>query len=204
MARWGKLFRCVAQAVCGRGLKGLLGLIPFGEVVYDIAEDALHYWRQSETEEQMRASLQESVQAGSEEVKAEALQAVAEISAALLQPLPAAQKQTLTAYLIQMPALARQTLKRPDDLTGTTVPASLSLRQPEEMLPLLPARLPRFQPGEAQTGTARLDSGTGAGRGRLRRGLVGASSAAWPAPAPPSSSVSIWRPRPGCCPTRPR
>jgi len=38
----------------------------------DIAEDALHSWRQSETEEQMPASLQESVQAGSEEIKAEA------------------------------------------------------------------------------------------------------------------------------------
>jgi hypothetical protein len=57
MARWGKMFRCVAQAVCGRGLKGLLGIIPFGEVLYEIAEDALSNWRHSETEEQMRASL---------------------------------------------------------------------------------------------------------------------------------------------------
>ncbi len=150
MARWGKMFHCVAAAVCGRGLKGLLGLIPYGEVLYDIGEDALRRWRQIESEEQMRAGLEESLQAGSAEVVAEAAQAVEEVSAALPQPLPAAQKQTLTAYLTQIPALARQTLKRPEDPSGTTVPANFSLRQPEDMLPLLPARLPRFQPGEAR------------------------------------------------------
>ena len=42
----------------------------------------------------------------------------------------------------------RQSLRRPADPSGKTVPAGLALRRPEDLLPLLPQGLPRFKPGD--------------------------------------------------------
>src|SRR4051794_13908605 len=37
--------RCVGQAVVAQGLRGLAGVVPFGEQVYDVAADAFKRWR---------------------------------------------------------------------------------------------------------------------------------------------------------------
>src|SRR5262249_24975951 len=39
-------------------------------------------------------------------------------------------------------------LRRPSDPGGTTVPAGLSLKKPEDLLPFLPTALPRFKAGD--------------------------------------------------------
>lgn len=46
----------------------------------------------------------------------------------------------------------RRSLKRSDDPTGTTVPATFSLNSPDDFAELLPARPPRFAPGQALPG----------------------------------------------------
>src|SRR5262249_5907756 len=61
-------------------------------------------------------------------------------------------QQALTAYLEQLPAAIRQSLRRPADPSGMTVPATLALKRPEDLLPFLPSRLPRFKPGERPAG----------------------------------------------------
>ena len=43
---------------------------------------------------------------------------------------PAEVQQALTAYLTQVPAAIRRSLRRPSDPTGTTVPATLALSRP--------------------------------------------------------------------------
>ena len=48
--------------------------------------------------------------------------------------------------------MARQSLRRPADPSGVTVPATLALRQAQDLLPLLPSRLPRFRPGDQPAG----------------------------------------------------
>src|SRR5205823_5369756 len=52
------------------------------------------------------------------------------------------------AYLTQVPAMIRRSLRRPSDAKGSTVPPSLALKQPEDLLPFLPPRAPRFKPGD--------------------------------------------------------
>jgi serine/threonine protein kinase len=91
-----------------------------------------------------RADLEALVQAGQGEVR-QAAEAVAAQEAA---DQPAEARLALTSYLSQMPASIRQSLRRPSDPGGATAPASLSLRKPEDLLPFLPAGLPRFKPGD--------------------------------------------------------
>ena len=38
MARWGLLLQCVAEAVASQGLRGLMGMVPFGQVLYEVGQ----------------------------------------------------------------------------------------------------------------------------------------------------------------------
>jgi hypothetical protein len=81
MARVKVLFRCIGEAVCAQGLRGLAGIVPFGEVVYDVAREALERFRQYQGEEELREALQEAVQAAVQEVKEEARAVAHEVAA---------------------------------------------------------------------------------------------------------------------------
>lgn len=142
------LFRCVGEAVCACGLRGLAGAVPFGEVLYDVAAGSLERFRQERLLAEERACLEEVARAALDEVKDEALRAAC--AAAAGQP-PAVQSH-LAAYLAQIPACLRRSLRRPSDPSGLTVPRSFSLQRPEDLLVLLPARWPRFQPGDRPAG----------------------------------------------------
>src|SRR5262249_11289164 len=71
----------------------------------------------------------------------------------------------MATYLAQVPAAVRQTLRSPADPSGRTVPPGLSLKRADDVLPLLPPRPPRFQPGERPPGVGSwvLDELLGAG-----------------------------------------
>src|ERR1700722_18517026 len=134
------LLRCVGKAVIKTAGKPLASLVPFGEVTYEIAKDAYEDYRKDHAEAQLRAELEHLAQAPQAEVRQVAEEAAAGE--------PAEARQALTAYLAQVPASIRQSLRRPSDPGGTTVPAGLSLKKPEDLLPFLPAGLPRFKPGD--------------------------------------------------------
>jgi formylglycine-generating enzyme required for sulfatase activity/serine/threonine protein kinase len=138
------LLQCVARAAAKHGVKFLLHLVPGGEVVYDIAADAWADYCQHQQADAARADVQALAQAPPDQVRREVLAAVQ----AVADQLPPEAQQPLSIYLSQVPALIRRSLRRPSDPTGTTVPANLSLRGPEDLLPFLPPRAPRFQPGD--------------------------------------------------------
>src|SRR5262249_36560929 len=92
----------------------------------------------------LRAEVEATAQASPAEVKQAADAIVREIAA----DQPAEVQAALAAYLTQVPAAMRRSLRREADPSGKTVPATLALRRPEDLLPLLPARLMRFQPGD--------------------------------------------------------
>jgi len=46
MAQFAVLFRCIGSALCAKGLKALVGLVPFGESLYEIAEETWKQFRQ--------------------------------------------------------------------------------------------------------------------------------------------------------------
>src|SRR5947209_989245 len=123
MPRLKLLFRCVGEALAAHGLRGLAGLVPFGEVVYDVAGGAFERYRAYRVEEAERADLEEAVQAALEDVKEEALAVAAEVA----HDQPEAVRAQLARYLVQVPSLLRQTCKRPADGSGRSVPAALTL-----------------------------------------------------------------------------
>jgi serine/threonine protein kinase len=139
-----RLLQCLAKAVAKHGGKFLFSLVPGGEAVYDIAADALEDYRRASQEGALRAELQALAQAPPEQVRQE-VQAAVQAEAAGLPP---DAQQTMAAYLTQVPATIRRSLRRPSDSTGTTVPASLPLSRPEDLIPFLPSRPPRFKPGD--------------------------------------------------------
>ena len=76
--------------------------------------------------------------------KQAAEEAVREVAAGL----PPQAQERIKDYLAQVPGTIRQSLRRPSDPRGAPVPPSLSLRRAEDLLSLLPQRLPRFKPGD--------------------------------------------------------
>jgi serine/threonine protein kinase len=142
------MFRCIGEAVCDHGLRAVAGAVPFGAVVYDIACGALERLRRQQQHEEDRACLEAVAHAAIAEVKEEAWSVVRE----LCGPQPEPVQAQLASYLMQVPSLLRQTFRRPTDLTGLSAPLGLRLQQPEDLLVFLPARLPRFQPGDCPTG----------------------------------------------------
>ncbi len=71
----------------------------------------------------------ELAQASAAEVQQEAQEAARAAAAHL----PADEQQKIATYLGQVPGMIRRSLRRPADPTGTTVPADLSLRSPEDL-----------------------------------------------------------------------
>src|SRR5262249_15193235 len=76
------LLRCIGEAVCVKGPKALLSLVPFGEVVYEVAEEAYRRLKQSGSQAEHLAAVAAAASATVEEARQEAQAAVAEIPAA--------------------------------------------------------------------------------------------------------------------------
>jgi hypothetical protein len=58
------------------------------------------------------------------------------------------QTQSVFNYLNLVPGMIRRRFRRPANPRGTAMPAGLSLYGSWDLLPLLPPRMPRFQPGD--------------------------------------------------------
>ncbi len=148
MSRLKLLFRCLGEAVCAQGLRGVAGLVPFGEVAYDVAHEALERFRHGREDGGLRAALEVAVLAGADEVRAEARAAAREVCAGQ----PPEIELRVADYLAQVPSLVRQSFRRPSDGHGLTAPPVLALDRPENLLVFLPARLPRFRAGDCPPG----------------------------------------------------
>ena len=136
------LLSCLAKAIAKNGVKFLCGLVPGGEVLFEIAADAWQGYRQGRPEN-LRTELAALAQAPAAQVQREAQQAARAAAAHL----PAEAQQQLATYLGLVPGMIRRSLRRPSDPTGTTVPPDLPLRSPQDLLPFLPPSPPRFRPG---------------------------------------------------------
>jgi serine/threonine protein kinase len=118
--------------------------VAFGEVAFEVARDAYEEYRRDHTEADLRTDLERLAQASQAEVR----QAAEGIAAQEAVGQPAEVWPALVSYLSQFPASIRQSLRRPSDPGGTTIPAGLALPKPEDLLPFLPAGLPQFKPGD--------------------------------------------------------
>src|SRR5438094_138376 len=102
----GFFLKCVAKSA----LKAVIKAVPFGNVALAIARDVNEAWdRQNRLEE-----IQALVQSSKKELRDEVAAIVEELAAN--QPAPV--RETLTAYLTQVPAAVQQSLRREADPTG--------------------------------------------------------------------------------------
>ena len=131
--------------------KGVLNAVGFGvlgevvvEVLPEVAEDVYVWWKGKRTPDQQREELQHLAQAPISEVREEIQAVVAEIAGD--QPLSV--RENLSIYLSLLPGAIRQTMRRPADPGGLTIPPALALSGPDDILPLLPVCLPRFKVGD--------------------------------------------------------
>jgi formylglycine-generating enzyme required for sulfatase activity len=109
-----------------------------------IAEHAWDKWGKGRSEVQRRSEIEAVLQTPADAFR----QAVADLRSELADSRPPEIYRALAAYLGHIPATIRHALRRPADPTGNTVPSRLRLRRAQDLLPLLPLRLPRFQPGD--------------------------------------------------------
>jgi serine/threonine protein kinase len=137
------LMKCVAKAVLNAVGAGFLGEVLI-EVLPEVARDAWDAWSIARDEAQRRAEVEAVAQA----TPAAVTLAVAEVVEEVAADRSEADRQALATYLKQLPASIRRTLRRPADPSGATAPAGLALRRADDLLPMLPATLPRFQPGD--------------------------------------------------------
>jgi serine/threonine protein kinase len=144
------LLRCVGEAVLSKGLKALCGLVPLGEFAYEVATDTFERLRKTVPKDERPALIAAAAQADMAEARQEAEAAVRDIPA--VNALPLAERLNLVTILSQVPSAVRQSLKRPADPAGKTVPPSFALERAEQLIPMLPARLPRFKPGDRPQG----------------------------------------------------
>src|SRR5947209_2050700 len=139
------LLRFIAKALLNAVAGGIAGeVFDFMlEVLPDMARDVHDWWGVGRDEGERRAELEDLAQASHGDLRPCVARIVEEVAIGR----PAAVKQGLTGYLLQVPATVRRSLRRPADPVGLTVPPTLRLRHAEDLLPFLPSRLPHFRPG---------------------------------------------------------
>ncbi|MBA4066368.1 MAG: hypothetical protein C0501_22175 [Isosphaera sp.] len=143
-------FRCVAEAVAEKGVRGLAEMVPGGPYACEVAAAALKKYRDRRRDAEIRAEIQQLAQANFEEAR----RAGAEAAKAAVPDAPIEDRITLELFLSQAPGAARASQKRPDDPSGRSLPAAFALNTPDDVLKLLAGRPPRFKPGDPVPGLA--------------------------------------------------
>ncbi len=140
--------KIVAKALGKVGVRGLFhGAVPGAGFVFELAEEIVRQYREHHRQqavERMRADLEQVLQAQLQQVREAARQVVQEV----LAHLSPEERRKIEQYLTQLPMYARQSLKRPEDPRGRTVPREVNLNNATEVAMILPPRLPRFEPGQ--------------------------------------------------------
>jgi formylglycine-generating enzyme required for sulfatase activity/serine/threonine protein kinase len=112
------------------------------DVLPEVAEKVYEWWGGGQSPEQRRAQIEALAQAPPAEARVAIQQAIEAVAA----DQPAEVQQRLSVYLSLVPGAVRASLRRPADPAGAH--ASAPIEGPDNILPLLPAHLPRFRPGD--------------------------------------------------------
>jgi hypothetical protein len=121
------------------------GIVPIGSIASSIFEE----WcgdRQEAPPPAAQASVRAELEGIVQDVRAYRAQ-VDQLLGELGPTEPPAVLQAARIYLHQLPGRVQSSLRRPEDPSGRTVPPGLVLRRAEDLKPLLPDHMPRFQPG---------------------------------------------------------
>jgi serine/threonine protein kinase len=137
------VFECVAEAVRGKGFRGLCDLVPGGSYVADVVGDAYRMLRERRKAAELREELAKIAVTSAEEAR----KAAEEVARKVANEATADERLALELYLTQIPGAVRQSLKRAADPSGRSVPADFALSGPQDLARALPQRAPQFRPG---------------------------------------------------------
>lgn len=160
MTRALRIFRCLAVAVAKAGsvavLRPAVGTV-MAEGLVDAAPGiANELWQALRRTPAAGGLLPGDVRAAWAEVAAlepaEAAALAAEAVGAESGVWTSEQRASAVAYLAEVPATLRQSLRRPEDLSGRTVPSYRGFERPEELAALLPRRLSQMKAGQVVHG----------------------------------------------------
>ena len=142
-----EFFRCVAEAVLENGIKGLAGMVPGGPYVYAVGEGAIKKYRERRRDKQQHDDFLELANVKLEDARIQVVQIVNDAVAKLPASASPSDDEIidLVQYISCIPGAVRQSLKRPEDPTGTTLPVGFALNSANDIVKVLPPRLPRFK-----------------------------------------------------------
>src|SRR5262245_7412621 len=137
------LLRCVGKAAANFFGGGIAGDVLF-EVLPDVAGEAWKWWHGQRDAGQRREDLAAVALATPAEVKGQVAAIVLEFAGGR----PPGEQKALEVYLSLIPGQVRKSLRRPSDAAGVTVPFEMSPSRADDLLAILPGKLPRFKPGD--------------------------------------------------------
>jgi tetratricopeptide (TPR) repeat protein len=113
-----------------------------------LAQDVWKGWGLHRTEAERRSALRELATLSSSAVRPVLAQAIEEAAGDQVPEVRA----RVASFVKLVPRALHLSALRWDETGGLTIPSHLPLRRPEDLLPLLPPRLPRFKPGDRPLG----------------------------------------------------
>src|ERR1043165_7387926 len=138
-----KLFHAIVKSLV-KNFGNLGGSMVGVPIAGDIVVDAWDNWHKDGDMKQMLAEIEAYARQSVKEALAEAQKAVDAEAPNLAEDT----RKQIIDYVSLVPASIRRSLRRPMDHTGLTVPPGWALRKANDLLPFLPARLPRFKAGD--------------------------------------------------------
>ena len=147
MPRLHALLECVGQALCEKGHKALRRQWPYADLLQEIAKAAFENMHRKLPGGDLRSALADAAACPQHEYDRRVGELIVDLSQTHSVP-----KDALCDYLRAFPPTVRTVLRRPSDPEGHTAPEKLTFYKPEEFLPFLPPRAPRFKPGDQPPG----------------------------------------------------
>jgi serine/threonine protein kinase len=142
-----RFFQNALDACLEQGLPALLSAaFPAAGFVVALAAALFKRYQDHHQLNQLRDDIHALVNANYQQV----LQQVRELldHKQQLRALPPDQRNRLELYLTYIPQAIQQSLRRPEDPSGRTLPPQLVLDSPHDLAPLLPPRPPLFRPND--------------------------------------------------------
>jgi formylglycine-generating enzyme required for sulfatase activity/serine/threonine protein kinase len=146
-----RFFHCVAKALVNLVKPGIKLAFALAEVD-KFAEFAVGSYKAIREAFQDEAAVRQGVAEVAPLSCAEARVQAAEAVAAVAPQATPEQQREMIDYLTLLPDQARRSLRRFEDATGTTVPATQRFQSVKDLLPFLPSRLPVFKAGDRPPG----------------------------------------------------
>lgn len=119
--------KCVARGA----LRWAVNMAGFG--LAEVSEEVWNEWNKEQNEAQRRAELQALVQMAAGDMRQQVEAIVREVAGGQ----PREVQERVSAYMMQVPEMVRQSFRRPDDQKGQSVPPGFRVQQASDLRPLL-------------------------------------------------------------------